>query len=76
MAILAKGIEIAVPTKADFMNAIKKPFLNPKLIITIKKPIGTDIKTAAKQENKRFLYFGSIFIKSPSTTIVQIIYKL
>jgi hypothetical protein len=65
IAILAKGIDIAVPANADLINATKKPVVNPKFIATMINAMGTDMKTAAKHENKMFLYFLSIFIKIP-----------
>lgn len=61
MAILAKGIDIPTPTNEELIKALKNPLVNPTLIITIKKAMGTDISIAAIHEKTIPLYFLFIF---------------
>ena len=63
--MFARGTEIAVPAKADFKKANRKPVLKPKLMATITKAMGTEINTAARQEKTIFLYFFFIFTGAP-----------
>lgn len=48
---MASGMEIAIPAAADLIKAGIKPALNPRLMATITKEIGTEIITAARHEN-------------------------
>ncbi len=57
MPILAKEMEMRIPTRADFKKARKKPGLKPTLISTIMKAMGTEIITAARQDMSTPAYF-------------------